>query len=696
MTWFILDNVLEVWMTDPAGVAYRTDILNHQGMSLLSGEIIQIDPPTLVSPIADVVLEVGADPVTVDLRNHFAGEQLTFSRAPALGALDGYSLTLDPVAAMEATEVSVTASNPEGSLADAFMVTFNAPIVVEPEPVARFQAVAPDEDILLVGSSDVGCLTISTWSPWPHNWASIFRNNYTGTMSDPRVEGQSRPGLATAVTYGRMTLPTIVNNAQGGSYGLANPLTEMRLYDALVMDTSDSQFPSFSDPWQYPDMPDYYSITNMPPPYSLLMSTSHQDWLNEEMLARMRLIRIAVGQGITKVFLCSPWPRLGSNGGSEEDDPGDAEWRFKFGSLEDSMHYQQDRLNAQCAFEGLDIEVWLIPFHVFFRDLHDDIAAGTGPAGITSIRNLFALNNNLDAASDVTDPALPKHWYMQNYLGGWALNALFDALVLGGDPSTKALTDGHWTVPQPFADYVLAKVADIAETYERAGPGVGYRGYEMPEILDVAPATLLGADLLGHQADLVPSQSYALARTGKLRQFFAILDLDVSAPRPSETVVEFVSPAGPRFDVSAQITDTGTIDFFLTSAGPGSWEGVVIQRLPFVGPRHRVMLEVYVPFGDWLHPILQLNNIAQATSLDLPNIPYEREKWRVGAHNTAGANNPDFASLVAPHATHRTLEVIASSRYLTGPEVFEVQRYLSRKYQAAIYEPLWPDLIEAV
>lgn len=695
MTWFILDNVLEVWMTDVAGVAYQTDILNHEGMSLLSGEIIQIEPPELVFPLPDVLLEVGADPITLDLRNHFAGEQLTFSRAPALGVLDGYSLTFDPVQSLEATEVSVTASNPQGSLADAFMVTFNAPIVIEPEPVARYQSVAPNEDILLVGSSDIGCLTQSTWSPWPHNWPSVFRTNYTGDMTDPRVEGQSRPGMATAVTYGRMTLPTIVNNAQNGSYGLANPLTEMRLYDALVLDTSDAEFGRYRDSWQYPNMPDYHAITNMPPPYSLFMSTDRQDWLNHEMEARMRLIRIAVGQGITKVFLCSPWPRLGSNGGTQDNDPGDAEWRFKFGSLEDSMHYQQDRLNAQCAFEGLDIEVWLIPFHVLFRDLYDDIAAGTGPAGITSIRNLFALNNNLDATSDVTDPTLAKHWYMQNYLGGWAINALFDAVVLGGDPSTKALTDGRWTVPQPFADWVLAKVADIAETYERAGPGVGYRGFEMAEILDVAPATLLGDDLLGHQADLVPSQSYPLARTGKLRHFFAILDLDVSAGRPSEQVVRFVSPAGPTFQISAQIRDTGTIDFFCYSTGPGAWEQVIVQGLPFVGPRHRVMVEVYVPLGNWRHPILQLSNIAQVTSLDLPNIPYERPKWRVGAHNTAGANDADFASLVAPHAEHRALEVIASSRYLTGPEVFEVQRYLSRKYQAAIYEPLWPDLIEA-
>lgn len=698
MKWFILDNVVEVFVTDSAGIPYQADILDDAGMSLLSGEIITIDPPVLLQPFADVSLEVGAERLAIDLREFIGGEQLTFSRSPMVGTLDGYTLTLDPVEAMDATEVSVTGRNSEGEIVDAFLVTFTAPIVVEPEPVSSFAALTTTDDVLFVGSSDVGCVLFSTWSPWDHNFPSVFRTDYAGLMTDARVDGRNRPGMASAITFGRMSLPTIIQNAQGGAYGLANPLTQMGLYDALVIDTSDNPFGQFRDSWQYPNMPDYHAITNMPAPYSFMMQTERQMWMNDEMEARMRLIRLAAANGTTKVFLCSPWVRLTENETAAADttDVGDAIWFSKFAALEDSMHYQQDRLNYQCAAEGLDIEVWLLPFHVLLRDLYQDIQAGTAPAGITSIRNVFAHGNNLDTVNPVTDPTIAKHWYMLNYLGSWAINALFDAIALGGDPRTKPRTDGQWTVPEPIASYFANKAMDLRASYERAGPGQGYLGYVMPEILEATPTQLLGTDLAVHLESPAVGTSYPLTNAGPVRHLFAVLDLDLSVLASyREVVVELVASGGATIMLEAQINEYGRFYCWASVTGPVQWEDVMVNGLPVEGARQRVMVEFRIPHPGWTDPVYGHNAIVQATNMDLAHIPWERDKWGSGAHMVGGLNDPTIVSARAPHAQHRVLDVIAAGRPLSGPEVFEVQRYLSRKHQAAIYEPLWPDLVAA-
>lgn len=133
MKWFILDRVLEVWVTDANGVATQVDILDHEGMSLLSGAIIPIEAPRVLQDIPSFQIEVGSDPVTIDLRVHFAGDQLSYAREPDVGVITDYTLVFDPVAEMDPTIVTVTASNTSGAVQRTTQIEYVLPVVEEPE-----------------------------------------------------------------------------------------------------------------------------------------------------------------------------------------------------------------------------------------------------------------------------------------------------------------------------------------------------------------------------------------------------------------------------------------------------------------------------------------------------------------------------------------------------------------------------------
>ena len=542
------------------------------------------------------------------------------------------------------------------------------------------------DDALFIGSSDIACLGYSTWSPRDHDWPNVFRNNYLGSLEGD-MGGRTRPGMASAVTLGRVTLDQVVENARNGQYDPAvNPFTSLSNYDALVLDTSDIIQGNYQD--MYPDAPDYYAITNMPPPFHWPMRHSRQNFLNRELEARMELVRLAHQNGVRKLFLCSPWVRLGNIGESMDDDN---VWRFKFGSLEDSMHYQQDRLNFQIKQENLDVHVSLIPFHIIFRDLYDDIVAGTQPAGITSIRNLFALGDNL-SNDDPTDPNAPKHWYMLNYLGTYAINCLFDALVFGGDPRTKPRTDGYYTVPQAIATYFQNKAIEIRDNYARGGRSREYTGYVMPKIRDYTPTQILGNNLLLHRSTpAVTGTAYPFLRNAPVGHAIAVFEFDranieggfqramTCAGSGQDAVTLGIWLQGDRMSMEAEVLQTLR-------------EAVTFNNLDTAVGFNRVMVDIKYPVDGTLDEKLAVNSFMQAVNLEFQTEEYVRENNAFSAVQNPGALAPISNRVIFPDARFICSDVILCQTQMSDEQRFNVFRYLSRKYQAPLWEPLWPDM----
>lgn len=554
------------------------------------------------------------------------------------------------------------------------------------------------DEALMVGSSDIACLTYSTWSPRPHDWINTFRNNYQGAMIG-EAGGRELPGMNIAVTLGRRLLTEIMDIADSGGYtGLSNPLdvNNLQNYEAILIDTSDeATFGRYTDPWQAPDGDPKYMITNMPMPFHWHMGHARQRWINEEMQARMRLVRLAHQAGITKMYLCSPWVRLGQIG---QDVGNDDEWYFKFDALEDSMHYQQDRLNAQIKLEGLNVHVSLLPFHIILRDLYEDIENGTAPAGITDIRNLFALEDNTSNA-DPTDPNAPKHWYMLNYLGTYAINCLFDAVVLGGDPFAKPATDGFYVVPTAIADYFRAKAVDIRDNYSRAGrAGVsGYIGYQMPKIRDNrTPTEILGNKLLLHMNQpATVATPYNLVRSAVPRHTIAVYDIDVTHRAVDREVAAEIRGGGfDRAYTLMRVTDDNRLELDSGYEQSGS-EWVTALGLQLIGARQRIVVDSLYPFPGWVDPILGHNNFVQVFNIDLPSVEYERENTITGALTTAGLLSPIANRAVFPNPAFICTDMIVSDAPMTDDERFHIFRWISRKYQTDyLWEPLWPDMVE--
>lgn len=138
MRWFILDRVQEVWVTDAQGVAYQADILDFEGMSLLTGAIVPIDPPVVINPLpASISREIGSDPVILPLRAYFAGDDLEFSWLPESMATINASdeVVIEVTQSYGPSPFIIRASNSSGMRELVTELTFTSPVVVDPDPV---------------------------------------------------------------------------------------------------------------------------------------------------------------------------------------------------------------------------------------------------------------------------------------------------------------------------------------------------------------------------------------------------------------------------------------------------------------------------------------------------------------------------------------------------------------------------------
>lgn len=546
------------------------------------------------------------------------------------------------------------------------------------------------DNVLFVGSSDMACLTYSCWSPRPHNWPNVFRTNYSGSMQSD-ISGQIRYGMRSANTLGRVTLGDVVRNAENGQYGDANPFTHMQDFDALVIDTSDVLLPNFRNADSYPNAPDYYALTQMPAPYHWVWFHGRQSWLNDELESRMKLIREAHENGVNKIYLTVPWPRLDRIGTGQDL----VTWyNTKFQNLEDSMHYQQDRMNYQLEREGLGTHINMIPFHLILKRTYEDIEAGIAPAALTNIRCLFALEDNLSSA-DATTADAPKHWYMLNQYGTYAINALFAIVVLGIDPRGMPRTDGYYTIPQDIATYFQNMAWDIAHTYARAGRTRVNPGYIMPKIREYEPEQILGNDLLAHVTTrTTTSGSYLLSRPTSVRHLIALLEVNVNTFRPGE-FVEVLNCRGGGSD-GAFLTMWLNDGLNLAAQAGYSQSGtemVTASNLTLRGSTSRVLVDIEFPYPGYVNK-LGTNVFLQMIQIDVPWDEWQGPRASTGSHSTPGALSPISNRILVPNPNVTGLEIIASARSIGDADRFNIFRYLSAKYQADIWEPLMADLVE--
>mgnify|MGYP002717027902 CR=1 FL=1 len=121
-------------------------ILDAQGNVILGDDLP--DAPTVTSTIAYRTYVVGDAAVTVDLRTKFSGAtSYTVSPTNAAVTIDGYTLTINPAAAMTSTSFAVRGVNGGGSSEPlAFTLTVTAPVPVLLQPF-------PDQSLLIGGGT---------------------------------------------------------------------------------------------------------------------------------------------------------------------------------------------------------------------------------------------------------------------------------------------------------------------------------------------------------------------------------------------------------------------------------------------------------------------------------------------------------------------------------------------------------------
>ena len=550
----------------------------------------------------------------------------------------------------------------------------------------------PTDNVLLVGSSDIGGLMASNWSPRNHDWPNVFRNNYSGSMVT-NILGNTRYGMNAAVTFGRVTLTEILQRSINGEYGNANPLTHMADFDALCIDTSDVMLGNASG--NYPNAPDYYTITQMPLPF--LWTMTHQTWLNEELETRMVFIREARSVGIDKFYFTVPWPRLPIDNHWASEAELETWINTKFQNFEDSIHYQQDRLIFQMEFEQLGGHVNIVPFHLMVKQTYEDWANDNLPFTLNSIQNLWANHDNLSQVDPVTG-TLPRHWYMLNYYGTYAMNALWAACVYGIDPRGYPATDGYFTLPAEAATYFQNLAWDLAHTYARAGRTRAYTGYVMPKIRDQTPAQILGSDLVHHFEGALTNGQSSTFTSSQAAHVMYVLDVD-TANIDNGDFIRSMGLAGSGSDgaflaINAVMSDpnNGYLNFRAHLDQAGSSE---IQIGLFPIENHptgivRLYLDIVYPFTG---VNTKLNTNTTLTVYN-PLEDWKDSKFYRGSGLTSTPRSPLLNRLTVLLAGTTVREAIISRDLIPDDKRFNLYRYLSRKYQVDLWEPLWPDMVE--
>lgn len=548
--------------------------------------------------------------------------------------------------------------------------------------------IATDDDILMAGSSSLAGMVSNLWSafqaPGQHHWYPTFRDNYSGTFSTT-VDGVTLPGTGTALSLGRVPLYQIVQNAENSVYPAnVNPLTAMGNYDVLVLDASDFDTPNSSIPEPY------YAYSRVPMPNNWFLNYSQ---MNAEFEARMRLIRLAHAAGVHRVFLCVPWQRWLE----AVNDTRDAEWRNNcFLNVEQSMNWQQDRLNYQIKREGLGSYVSIISFLDVIKRVYDDIQSGDAPAELDHIRLLFA---NADQTGDPLDVDLPKHGYMLNYYGTYATNCLFARVVYGLDPRTFTNTANGLTVPTAIASYFQDIAVELADGNPRSGRSRGNSGYTMAKISEGSPSDFVApSKLILHQDTEMTSASPAsvFAQNAVAAQMVVAFRFNLDQlTTEDQNLFACLSGSGTERSFMAMRNSGVNTPFSGGNDSGSAYSAATLTsvNLTSAGDGETILV------ADVKFPLASQDKYGYSSNISVINTAAELlNPWADPARYTFVGHNPTVSTVTANRfavtlAGVTVLDALVTRELLSDGEKFNYYRYLSKKFQVPVWEDLYPDMV---
>ena len=170
---YISRHISAVYITDDQGQPTAVDILDAAGQSLLDPLPA---PPAIIGTIMDRSYVVGSGPYTIDLASKFDGAtSYQVTPQPAGVSLDGATLTIDPVAPLAVTQISVRGIGIGGQ---------SAPITFALTVEAAVTVTAPAAPVLSLVGKAADAITVS-W-PAPANAGSAitgYRLYVDGTVA---------------------------------------------------------------------------------------------------------------------------------------------------------------------------------------------------------------------------------------------------------------------------------------------------------------------------------------------------------------------------------------------------------------------------------------------------------------------------------------------------------------------------------
>ncbi|TJZ86167.1 hypothetical protein [Paracoccus hibiscisoli] len=180
---YILRRIVAAYVTDANGVPTAIDILDHLGVSLLSGLTPQ--PPQVIGALDAISLTVGEDPVTVDLATAFSGAtSYETSALPAGVTRSGAIITVTAGAVLAATTITIRGRN-AGGLSEP--VTLSVAVAAAPPQLATPASISP-------ASGPVGTVFTIT----PAIWSGTGPFTRAGTLEQAGVVVETRSGSSIA------------------------------------------------------------------------------------------------------------------------------------------------------------------------------------------------------------------------------------------------------------------------------------------------------------------------------------------------------------------------------------------------------------------------------------------------------------------------------------------------------------------
>lgn len=556
------------------------------------------------------------------------------------------------------------------------------------------------DDIIGIGSSDMGCIHYHTWSTQygPHAWYPLFRASYAGDLFEPTTDGAAIiPGSnITNLIYGRTDLHTIQTAARGGQF-TENAEDIMDRFNAILFEFSDlntaiqmQELPAIVQ--ATPSLAPGYNTNPQMFAYPYFQSQYH---INLELKALLDYIREARANGINRMYLCAPWPRLPAMAAGTDD----SHWRTRLDGLETFMNYLQDRVNYQLNNENLGGHISMVPYHRLFRRIWDDIEDGNIPAVTPELNHFRMLFANESQTGDPLSIVPNKHWYMLNHWGTYAINCMYSYVVLGVDPRGISNSAGNYTVPQALATYFQNIAVEETNSFPRAGKRrTGDVGFVLPTIRDQTPAQIMGAArtvCAFSDINLTTGQRMNTNTARGARHFFVCLEADASFDPDV--------PSNPFNAIFSLVQSNDQMSLYFSpnrfDLGAGQSEGIMAQHNINRGYSDAGVRKFFYEIR--LYPNGQTNLQGFNTTFMSLNshrryedYPYSELDFASAiAHNQPTATPVVGSRIESPSDGITIRSFISSTEILSDGETLNMWRHLSKVHQCNTWDLFTPDMI---